>query len=116
MTSHFNPDCSDRTLHGSGMNEPDVLAFHPFQDDFGLPSDRCFSDRIVTARRVGVCHDCAGGIKMGEAQRRAVWLFDGEMRTYRWCSLCCQAMALSWTDNGIALEARAALRRARMAE
>ena len=53
---------------------------------------------------------------MGEAQRRAVWLFDGEMRTYRWCSLCCQAMALSWTDNGIALEARAALRRARMAE
>lgn len=91
----------------------DVLSYNPFDGDFGTPADRRFSDLIVTARKPGPCHDCAGTIEAGELIRRAVWLFDGEIRTYRWCALCCAAMASSWTDNGEAIEARAALRRAR---
>lgn len=91
--------------------DADVLKFHPFQDDFGLPSDRCFSDKIAVARKPGPCHGCAQTISAGERIRRSTWLFDGEVRTYRWCSLCCDAMASSWIDNGSALDARERLRK-----
>lgn len=97
------------------FNESDCLKYYPFDGDFGAPGDRTLSDRIVTARREGECHDCAQTIHRGERTRRLCAIFDKEMRSYRWCEACCCAMAGSWTDSGAALEARAALRH-RMAE
>jgi len=88
----------------------DCLSVDPFAGDFGGIGDRIFSDRIGKARKPGACGDCAGDILPGEEQRRLSALFDGEMRSYRWCSLCCAAMALSWTDDGEAMEERAELR------
>lgn len=88
----------------------DCLKLNPFDGDFGSPGDRVFSDRISIARKLGECHTCGGEVKPGEEQRRHVGLYDDQMRTFRWCSLCCEAMAASWTDNGQALERRFALR------
>lgn len=92
----------------------DCLNVDPFAGDFGAIGDRIFSDRIGKARKPGTCGDCAGDILPGEEQRRLSALFDGEMHSYRWCSLCCAAMALSWTDDGEAMEDRAELRHLRI--
>lgn len=91
----------------------DCLNVDPFAGDFGAPGDRIFSDRIGKARKLGECGDCAGEIAPGEEQRRLTAVFDGALRSYRWCHLCCSAMALSWTDDGEAWEERFALRRMR---
>lgn len=91
--------------------EADCLALNPFDMDFGSPGDRIFSDRIAVARKVGPCHICTQLIQPGEAIRRHVGLYDDRMQTYRWCRLCCGAMALSWTDDSRAIEERFKLRR-----
>lgn len=92
----------------------DCLSLNPFDGDFGAPGDIIFSDRVCIARKPGVCNDCAGPINPAEQQRRLDAKFDDEMRWYRWCFQCCQAMAASWEDDGAALQARWDLRQARM--
>ncbi len=94
------------------MNEAEVLNYNPFEGDFGAPGDKCLKDKIVTARKGGFCHDCGQEIKPGERIRSAAHIFDGALMGYRWCQLCCEAMALWDTDNGDAITARHALRRA----
>lgn len=89
------------------------LQLNPFDGDFGSPGDIIFSDRICIARTHCVCRDCLGAIEPKSQQRRLQAKFDDQMRTYRWCFDCCKAMALSWDDDGQALQARWDLRRQR---
>lgn len=88
--------------------EKDVLDYYQFQDDFGEPGDKCFKDRIVKARTDHECTYCGGEIHKGEVYRYEVHKFDGDVRTYKTCVHCCDAMAKSWEDNGEAIEKRVA--------
>lgn len=88
------------------MNEADVMSYNPFDGDFGAPGDRLLRDRIVTARSGGDCHLCGGKIQPGTRIRSRSGVIDGSLMSWRWCTACCEAMALSWTDDGKALEAR----------
>ena len=100
------------------FDESDCLDLNPFEGDFGDGRDRTLSDRIVTARKLhsSCCHDCGGDVLKGERHRSRVDIADGEFFTFRWCSECCAAMAKSWVDNGVAMEARAELGRMRRAQ
>lgn len=73
--------------------EKNVLAFNPFDGDFGEPADKVLSDKIVTARKPGSCAHCGCEVDKGERVRRMSAKFDGELMSYRWCALCCAAMA-----------------------
>ena len=86
------------------------LIYPLFQSDFGEPGDRVLSDRIVVARKAGACVECLQPIEPGQHARRHVAVYGGDVRTYRYCEPCCAAMALSWEDDGQALEARWAMR------
>lgn len=94
-------------------NEEDVLAYNPFDGDFGEPGDRTLVDRMATARKRGPCHLCDGEIVPGERIRRRTDVASGEIMSFRWCAGCCVAMAASWKDDGRALERREALRKQR---
>lgn len=89
-----------------------TLAFDPFQGDFGSQDDRVLKNKMGNARKAGECHDCAQQIKPGELVRLMTARFDGELMSYRWCALCCAAMAKYEDDNGEAYQARCALRSA----
>lgn len=88
----------------------DCLAYNPFDGDFGEPGDKVLRDRICRARKPAACGECLQPIASGDEQRRHDAIYGGEMRAYRWCSPCCAAMAKFWTDDGEALDARAAIR------
>jgi hypothetical protein len=92
------------------FNAEKCLHTDPFEGDFGSPGDRTLSDKIAIARTGGECHECAQDIKPGELIRRRTDITEGSIATYRWCALCCAAMANSWSDHGVSWEARAALR------
>lgn len=70
-----------------------ILAFDPFEGDFGAPGDRVFSNRMVNARKPGACSHCGQQIVKGERVRRQTSKFDGELMSHRWCAKCCAAMA-----------------------
>ena len=93
------------------MNDKKVLRFAPFDGDFGSPGDKVLKDKMGTARKAGQCSDCSQQIQPGERVRLLSARFDGELRSYRWCALCCEAMALAEDDGGKAHTARLALRR-----
>ena len=82
----------------------------PFAGDFGSPGDKTLSDKVTRARVGGMCHECTQDIKPGEWIRRRTDITEGSIATYRWCALCCAAMAKSWSDDGRAWEARTSLR------
>lgn len=92
--------------------EADCLKCNPFEGDFGEPGDRVLKDKIVTARKAGVCGMCRQEVTPGERVRTLSAVFDGALMSYRWCEKCCEAMASSWTDEGRAWEARVALAKA----
>jgi len=96
--------------HKPPFSAEKCLHVDPFEGDFGSPGDRTLSDKITIACAGGECHECAQNIKPGEWIRRRTDITDGSIATYRWCALCCAAMAKSWRDHGRAWEARAALR------
>lgn len=93
------------------MNDEKVLGFDPFQGDFEAPGDKVLKDKIGIARKAGECFDCSQQIQPGERVRLLSARFDGELMSYRWCALCCEAMALAEDDGGEAHIARLALRR-----
>ena len=95
------------------MDERDVLAVDPFEGDFGEPGDAVLSDKMVTARKETPCHICTQPTIKGSRIRVKTDRIDGEIATYRFCQKCCEAMALSWKDEGVAIESRWALREAR---
>lgn len=93
------------------MKEEDVLAYDPFEGDFGSPGDITLRDKIVKARKSGECHHCGHEIQPGYFARSMTAIFDGKLMSWRWCQACCEAMALSWEDGGEAICARYALNR-----
>jgi hypothetical protein len=94
------------------MDEKLILATDPFAGDFGDPGDRTLRDKMVSARKPAECHDCAQTIQPGERIRSRTDVADGEMMSFKWCRLCCEAMELSGEDGGEAWDARIALRSA----
>jgi len=97
----------------STFNEHDALAWNPFEGDFGSPGDRTLKDKIVTARKGGECHNCGCDIQPKERIRTQSAIIDGSLMSWRWCQLCCEAMAKVWEDSGDAIEARYALKYSR---
>ena len=91
--------------------EDDCLAVDPFEGDFGDTKDRTLKDKIVIARKHGPCHLCGSQIEPKEKVRSRSDIFDGELMYFRWCNLCCKAMAKSWTDDGEEYEQRAHIRK-----
>lgn len=86
-----------------------ALGFDPFAGDFGDPSGKLFSDKIVTAAKAhaAACNVCGGDIAKGEIHRARRELFDGEIAMFRFCQLCCLAMIAD--DNGDTYEKRTAM-------
>ena len=68
------------------------LDYDPFEGDFGEPGDNVFSDRLVLSRKTYECFHCSGVIAVGEKHRSRYEKRDGEMRSFRWCRKCCEAM------------------------
>lgn len=91
------------------FSESECLAYNPFEGDFG-DGEVILSDKIVTARKGGVCHLCGQQIKAGTRVRSRKEACDGRIDHFRWCTECCASMAASCEDNGRALGARAELR------
>lgn len=94
------------------MNKEDVLAHDPFQGDFGGPDDRTLRDKIVTARKIAECHDCGEMIVPRTMIRSRVDIADGELMSFKWCTACCEAMAV-YGENPNILEDRIAARELR---
>lgn len=88
--------------------ETACLSFDPFAADFGAPGDKVLKDKMVTARKHGPCSDCGQTIQPGERVRSLAAVFDGSFMNYRWCALCCTAMALSDEDGEAVEEVSAA--------
>ena len=90
----------------------DALKYNPFQGDFGEVNDAGFGDSIVTFRKAGPCHICGFDVRPGMKGRRLTkyWSDDKTVRTYRYCTLCTEAMAASWVDDGASLDERFAAR------
>ena len=78
-----------------------------FAGDFGSSGDRTFKDKIVKFRKEGPCSCCQEEIVPGTLGRSTtmLWEDDGVM-SYRYCTPCTEAMAISGKDNGEAWEAR----------
>ena len=74
--------------------EPQTLCHDPFAGDFGDQSDRILSDKMVTARKGGRCHDCGEIAQPGTRNRVRSEVVDGEMMSFRWCEKCCFGMAV----------------------
>ena len=94
----------------ASFDEDECLDYNPFEGDFGTPGDVVLRDKFVTARKGGCCVLCLEEIRPGDRVRSLSAVFDGELRSYRWCSACCAAMASVWTDDGDALMSRERVR------
>lgn len=90
-------------------NDAKILEFDPFQGDFGDQSDKVLKDKMGVARKAGECSNCSQQIQRGERVRLMTARFDGQLMNYRWCPLCCAAMALGVDGGDEAYEARIAL-------
>jgi hypothetical protein len=73
--------------------EASRLSDDPFAGDFG-DGEVALSDKMVTNRKGGTCHTCAGECAPGTRNRVMVERAGGELATYRWCQSCCFAMAV----------------------
>lgn len=91
----------------------DILAFEPFAGDRDMDI-RLLDDRMRVARKAHRCVNCTGPIVAGERVRTRVEIDrdDDVLMTFRFCALCCEAMAKEVTDPddaGRAIGARSAL-------
>jgi hypothetical protein len=96
----------------SPFDENAALNYNLFEGDFGDVGDRPLRDQIVTARKGKLpCHICDEAIvpKTRIRSLTMLWQSDGLM-SYRVCEPCCIASALSWKDEGEAIQARYRLR------
>lgn len=87
--------------------EKDCLLFNPFEGDYS-DGERILSDKIVSAGKVHFpgCHMCGNGIAKGEAHRcRAEANYD-KVVSYRFCQLCCIAMAAAANGDRDAIHER----------
>ncbi|MBS7545669.1 hypothetical protein [Ancylobacter oerskovii] len=87
-----------------------VMAFHPFFPD--ETDTTLLADRMVFARAPHRCAICLGDVLRGERHRARTERINegaGRVMTFRFCRLCCEAMAASWTDEGKAITERTAI-------
>ena len=72
------------------------LSDDPFAGDFGgsCDGDSVLSDKMVTNRKGGTCHNCRGECERGTRNRVRTEVYDGELMRFRWCQTCCFAMAV----------------------
>lgn len=78
----------------------------------GDPGDKTLKDKFVLCQKGNVCCGCSSRFEMGTVVRVIVKKFQNDgLRSYRFCKLCCDAQASSWSDGGFALEARERIRR-----
>lgn len=82
------------------------LSFDVFQGDFGHGDERTFENKIVTARKDHDCFHCDTAISKGEKYRKMVEKSGDELRTFKWCSLCCVAMILDDKNGGYSFDQR----------
>lgn len=73
--------------------EPACLADDPFAGDFGN-GETALRDKMVTNRKGGQCHTCAGPCVPGTRNRVLTERGDEGLQTFRWCQPCCFAMAV----------------------
>lgn len=89
--------------------EKKVLSYDPFGADRDADVT-VLRDRMVWARKAGVCMYCRQDtIRSGDRIRSVTEQCDGQIATFRICTACCDAMAKSWSDKGADIEARYAL-------
>lgn len=69
------------------------LADDPFAGDFGA-GEIILSDKMVTNRKGGTCHTCAGPCEPGTRSRVLTERGEDGLETFRWCQSCCFAMAV----------------------
>lgn len=97
---------------GGGMIQLDLLdratlAYDPFSGD---DTDyKTLRDKMVIARKSGPCHICQETIQPRQRVRALAQVFDGTAATFRFCPVCCDAMAKADDDNGEAIALRHAL-------
>jgi len=94
------------------FDEAACLRINPFEGDFGTPGDKILSDRIVSGRSDKPCGECLTPTEKGERVRTMTAVFDGELRSYRWCSACCAAFVAFGNGDYAPMDARAAVRAA----
>jgi len=87
------------------MNELDCLQYDPFGGG-RYSSYRLLKNKMVTSRKGKGCCICFQEIKPGERIRVMAAIVEEELSHVRFCQACCEAMALSWEDDGDAIEAR----------
>lgn len=73
--------------------EAECLADDPFAGDFG-DGEACLSDKMVTNRKGGICHTCAGQCEPRTRNRVRVESDCDGLTTFRWCVECCFTMAV----------------------
>lgn len=102
----------------SVFDESATLLYPLFEGDFGAPGDKVLNDQIATCKKPATCVECLGPIYPGTRYRRHVGVYDGQLRTYKYCADCCAAMARRFASpNGWkAMEARSKLRAKRLKE
>ena len=66
------------------------IDFNPFEGDDA--DERVLTDAMVKGRKVYTCTHCKGPIAKGETHRSRRGVVDGELMSFRWCALCCEAM------------------------
>jgi len=96
--------------------ESRCLSDDPFAWDFG-DGEVLLANKMVTNRKGGTCHHCAGECEPGTRNRVIREACDGSIDTYRFCQSCSFGMAVYDIRPSI-LDARIALgdeRRARTA-
>lgn len=74
-------------------NDELILAFDPFDGDFGSQGDKVLSDKIVVALKTYVCAHCDGPVGTSERHRSRSERVDGGLMSWRWCAACCDLMA-----------------------
>lgn len=60
--------------------------------DCGEALEREISDKIVNARKIHQCEHCNGVISKKEKYRKLVAIVEGNLTSFKWCKLCCDAM------------------------
>jgi len=91
--------------------EAQALRYPLFQDDFGEPGDKVFSDRIVTCAKPAQCNECWEQIQVGSRYRRHVGKYGGRVSTYKFCCDCCIAMGKTFNGDWNAMDERAIVRK-----
>lgn len=92
------------------MNDRDCLNYDPFAGDRDS-NIKLLSDRFVVARYPHQCTICFGAIFKLERHRARTEIDrdDNRAGTFRFCAMCCEAMAKSWKDSGRAIEKRTSI-------